>query len=191
MLFKAGIKYTENTLSFEAWPSVKGTFPGGVIPCLELNNGKRMGETIPLMRYLGTQHGFYPKDCEKAHIADQCVDLMYEHAATIATPAFMKDPVAKEKAIDNVFKNVLPAALTKLEKDLNHGNFIVGNELCFADFLIGGMYVNFATNPMMYSPDRWVKLLNDFPKYKAYGERFKKEMASYLNSDKRIKQSFC
>ena len=71
-----------------------------------------------------------------------------------------------------MFTLILPNMLKKLDLDLKNGNFLVGNELCWADFLIGGFYTNFCINPMVYAPERRAQLLKDFPNFKAYGERF-------------------
>jgi len=38
-----------------------------------------------------------------------------------------------------------------------------------ADFTIGGFYCNFFTNPKIYKPEEWAKVLENYPAFKAYG----------------------
>ena len=59
---------------------------------------------------------------------------------------------------------------------------MVGDKLTCADFWIGGLYTNYANNPNCYTPERWAALLNDFPAFKAYGERFAAENKAWLDS---------
>ena len=186
LLNKANVKYTLNEFTFATWPAIKPTMPNGVVPCLELNNGKKMGETLPLLRFLATQHGFYPEDFEKAQLCDSLADYAQGTLNNLVGPVFIADPKAKAAAIDNVFDKIAPAIMKAFDKDMKHGKFLVGDELCYADFFIGGIYTNWFTNPKFYAPERWTKLMNEYPNFKAYGERFKKEMADYLSSDKRI-----
>jgi len=39
-------------VSFQQWPSVKPTMPDGFLPCLEFDDGKRMGDTRKIMKFL-------------------------------------------------------------------------------------------------------------------------------------------
>jgi len=36
--------------------------PGGCVPMVEFDDKKRMGETVPIMRFLAYTHGYFPKD---------------------------------------------------------------------------------------------------------------------------------
>ena len=51
-------------------------------------------------------------------------------------------------------------------------NFLFGSKCVTADFNVGSMYVNFATNPGTLQKERWDELLQKFPVFKAYGDRF-------------------
>ena len=59
--------------------------------------------------------------------------------------------------------------------------------MSIADFAIGGFYCNFFANPMIYKPDEWAKVLNDFSTFKLYGENYSAEMETYLLSRKPAK----
>ena len=56
------------------WPKVKNTFPNGQIPCLEFADGRKMGQSISMLRYLGKTHGCYPTDEFQQYECDQICD---------------------------------------------------------------------------------------------------------------------
>jgi glutathione S-transferase len=70
--------------------------PGGVMPCLELPNGKKMGETKLLLKYLAGEHGYFPTDADEAQAADEVAECIMEKFGFCSGPAFAKDPAIKE-----------------------------------------------------------------------------------------------
>ena len=66
-----------------------------------------------------------------------------------------------DECIANVFENVLPPFLKKLDRYFaGPGKFMFGDKLTIADFWIGGMYVNNFVNPnIMWGEDRWEETL--------------------------------
>ena len=59
----------------------------------------------------------------------------------------------------------------------------MGNKLTIADFWIGGLYTNLINNPnKTFAHDKWDKVLEDFPNFKAYGERFAKANESHMST---------
>jgi len=58
---------------------------------------------------------------------------------------------------------------------------LCGDDLSIADFWIGGLYTNYINNPHVgFAKESWKATLDQYPNFKAYGERFEQEMASYL-----------
>ena len=63
----------------------------------------------------------------------------------------------------------------------NKTDFLFGDQPYTADFLIGGVYVNYITNPNVgYGKEKWEASVENYPHFKAYGERFAKLLATYL-----------
>jgi len=74
--------------------------------------------------------------------------------------------------------------LSQMEEFVCQGKkFLVCETLTPADFVIGGWYVNLAANPNRphYKPE-FAMLLKKFPNFAAYGERFRAENKTYLDS---------
>ena len=60
MLAHAGADWEDHRVQQGDWPKIKPTMPNGVMPCVELSDGTKMGETTVLMRFLGAKLGYYP-----------------------------------------------------------------------------------------------------------------------------------
>lgn len=181
LLCHSGIEFEEEIITFEKWPSVKPNYPNGNIPCLQLINGKKMGNTLAILRFLGQRHGYYPKDPLVAQRVDQACEQWADVAPQYVGPGMGNDADARA----NVFTNVLPNYLKTLDADCAKGAFICGNELTIADFCVGTLYTNYFANPLTYDGDKWQAVLAKFPNFKAYGERFARESEKYLNSPQR------
>ena len=97
---------------------------------------------------------------------------------------FAADGPEKVTMIDNIFEKVIPAYLKFVEEVCGKGNkFLCGEKLTIADFWVGGVYTNFINNPAVgFAQDRWAASINDFPNFKAYGERYTEENSKWLGS---------
>lgn len=69
--------------------------PNGFVPCLELDNGTRMGESTHLLRFLATSHGYYPKDADAAQRCNELVETIAAEVPILAGPAYNKDPITR------------------------------------------------------------------------------------------------
>lgn len=73
--------------------------------------------------------------------------------------------------------------LTEIDGNLTKSKFLCGDNLTIADFTIGALYTNYVANPhTTFAKDRFAKVLQDFPNFKAYGERFAEANKEYLAS---------
>ena len=86
--------------------------------------------------------------------------------------------------IDQNFNEILPKFLADVENTLGNQNFLCGEQLSLADFYIGNLYVSWLVNPLAYEPERRAALLQQFPKYTAYGKRFETKMGDFLKRRK-------
>ena len=78
LLSHANVPYVNHHITFEDWPQYKPTMPGECMPCLEFLNGKKMGETKHIMKFLGKTHGYCPKD----EVTDKKCDELIEFLMT-------------------------------------------------------------------------------------------------------------
>ena len=131
-----------------------------------------MGQSNSILRYLGMKLGYYPEDPLQAYESDMLCDSFADVQGVVYKPQFAQDEGEKNKLIDDILTNVVPKFLTVIEPICAKGQFLVGDKLTCADFWIGGFYTNYAANPLCYTPERWAALLDQFPAFKAYGERF-------------------
>lgn len=66
--------------------------PNGQVPILELkSNGKILSQSVAILRFLGMQHGYYPRDPLEAHKVNELIDGFGDVASKIFTPAFNKE----------------------------------------------------------------------------------------------------
>ena len=46
--------------------------------------------------------------------------------------------------------------------------------------MVGSLYTDYFTNPAVYEPANWAKVLSQFPTFRRYGECFAAANANYL-----------
>ena len=65
------------------------------------------------------------------------------------------------------------------------GEWLTGPDLTIADFWIGALYTNYINNPnITFAQEKWPTCLDNFPQFKAYGERFSEAMKTRLEKRK-------
>lgn len=173
LLTHAGVNFEDHEVQFSEWPAIKPTMPGGVMPCLELKDGTRMGQTLAILRFLGHTYGYYPENHDTAWQCDALCDGMADIFGKLNAPNFAKGE-AKEVMINELFDKILPKFLAICEAKLADGRtYLCGDQLTIADFYIGGVYTNNMTNENIpFAKERWGSCLDNFPNFKAYGDRF-------------------
>lgn len=111
---------------------------------------------------------------------DALLDGYEDFVQTVQKTQLAKTDEEKETNMAVVFDKSLPKFLGVLEPMAAKGEWICGSKLTIADFWIGGIYTNTITNPDIWGKEKWATCLNDFPSFKAYGERFKTAMNKRL-----------
>lgn len=137
----AGIPFTDNRLSREAWLKLKPDAPYGALPTAKID-GQEFAQSNAILRYCGKLSGLYPEDPKEALFADEIIDMMEDCMLSL----FMykgddKEQLraVREKAVNEAF----PRYLGGLEKRLGlfgEGPWAVGGKLSTADLAI---YANF------------------------------------------------
>ena len=82
-----------------------------------------------------------------------------------------------------IFEKLMPGFLSKIDPYCAQGKFILGGDnMTIADFALGGLYTNYLNNPSMsFAKDKWAALLDQFPNFAAYGERYVAANEAYLS----------
>ena len=74
-LAHAKVEYTDVRLTFPEWGPIKAAKgPSYQLPMFE-HDGTEMAQSVPILRYIGMLHGFYPMDDPKlCHAADATIE---------------------------------------------------------------------------------------------------------------------
>ena len=172
-LEQAGVNWEDVQIGFGDWKALKPTMPGEQVPCLELEDGTKMGESMDILRYIGKKHGLFPTDPMEANCANEAMDSYNDVIGKIYKPHMTKDPVEKRAQIKEIFEVIMPNFLTAYDAQFAKGQFISGSTINIADFCVGGLYTNFVANEAItFGKKQFAALLVQFPNFKAYGERF-------------------
>ena len=145
-------------------------FPNKQVPCLELADGTKLGQSNAIIRFLGHKLGFYPADAMEAYKVDQLMDDFIDVIGKVYKPHFAQD---KESMYPEIFDKVVPSFLARIDERCAAGEFLVGKNLTCADFYIGGLYTNYLANDnISFAKEQFAACLEKFPNFKAYGERY-------------------
>ena len=185
LLAHSNVEYEDKRFTFEQWPALKPTMPAGVVPCLEMPDGTKLGQTTAVLRMLGKMHGYYPGDPVLAAQADALIDTYSEFFGKFTAPFSLKGD-EQQQAMKEILETHLPKLMALLEPNLD-GTWLVGDKISTADFHIGGIYTNYMNNPALgYCKDEWAATKKSYPKFCAYGERYAAENANYLASRSQV-----
>jgi glutathione S-transferase len=153
--------------------------PGKKLPVLELDDGTKIGQSVSILRFLGKQHGYYPEDPLEAHKCDYLLDCYNDKFIGIALNSALPEKAIKFESplpFDLPLpkpNQAIPQWIEFLEPYLNDGEFLCGDKLTIADFVIGGFYTNtIINNEAPFGNSKWSELLEKYPKFKNYGEKF-------------------
>ena len=89
MLATAGADWEDNAITIPEWKAMKHTcgFPNKQVPCLELEDGTKMGQSNAIIRFLGHKLGYYPSDPMQAYLVDQHMDDYNDIIIPLCKPA--------------------------------------------------------------------------------------------------------
>jgi len=172
--------------------------PFGQVPMLEVDGKVAMVQSTSIMRYLGKLSGLYPT---KDPILAQKIDALMDQATDVFTGLTVLTyglrygleltPEAREKSFGHYNDTVLPGHLRRAERYIGSsatGWFAGTDEPSPADFVWYCSLTNIADKKDISEKNR---TLEDFPKLKAFVEKFKSLDAihKYYNKDKEIENT--
>ena len=144
VLAQSGVSYEDKRIEFKDWPELKPNTPFGVLPVLEID-GKRLGGTIVIARYLGEEFGLAGsnafENAEIAAIADWIDEYFGEWAKTI----FEKDETKKAELLDKFGKEVISKYFDILEKKVSPEGWLYGNKVTWVDLFFYTMITKLPT----------------------------------------------
>ena len=181
LLHHANASYEDKHVSFQEWKDLKPTIPSGQLPCIEFDNGKKMGESMAITRYLGMKFGYYPEDSIKAFECDMLLDMYADVVGKVYKPHFQKDEAKR----DTMMPEIVEAVKKFLDRAAPHfdGHYLVGDKLSIADFWIGGLYTNYLANPeITFGKEQFAEILAAYPAFESYGKRYADATSSYISS---------
>ena len=129
----AGIPFEDDRISFDDWSSRKPGTPFGSVPVLEVD-GKTLGQSNAIGRYVGKLAGLYPADPWQAALADETMDAVEDVIGEVGATMFLPEDEKKAKR-EALAAGPLPFALGCLEKRLeaNGGRYFADDRLTVAD----------------------------------------------------------
>ncbi|XP_066304197.1 hematopoietic prostaglandin D synthase-like [Branchiostoma lanceolatum] len=147
MLFAAaGIEFEDDRISFDKWPSVKGTTPMGQLPVLEVD-GVKLCQSMPIARFVAKETGMAGKTNLEQAQADAFVDEIIPVLPTLYEVHYGGEE-EKKAALAKGFDKTMETTLAKCEKLCGSSGFLVGNSLLWCDLVLHTV----ATNIENYKP---------------------------------------
>jgi glutathione S-transferase len=180
MLSHAKVDFTDICEDLGNWGKVKAGPPynGKSLPILVYPDGRILRQSKAIYRHIAKEHGFYPGDPELAFPNDWIVDTYYDHYNDNGLTNFN----ATEEWVKTTFETKIPSLMNKLKPYLeNEHKFLLDSEPLLCDFVVGTFYTDLVTNPQAYGREEFAKLLEEYPKFKEFGEAYKAALGSYVD----------
>ncbi|XP_002730920.1 hematopoietic prostaglandin D synthase-like [Saccoglossus kowalevskii] len=175
----AGVEYEEIQYEFKDWPTVKGNFPFGKLPCLEVN-GDYLPESNTIARYLSNEFGLAGKTkWDKARV-DMITDALVDVTEAIFRRFQEKDEKRKAILLEEIGTKLAPECFASLEKILGANRrgrgFFVGEAFTRADLY----FINTVDAVTRHYPD----ILNSTPMLKSLYDRVRAapKIAEYIEN---------
>ncbi|XP_025833967.1 glutathione S-transferase 1-like [Agrilus planipennis] len=163
--------------------------PQHTVPTLVDEDGFTVWDSHAINTYLASKYdeksSFYPKDLQKRAIIDQrlhfsCGTLFPRIARTFVGLLFHPEAGISQESIDEIKE-----AYGFLEKFLEKGKYIAGNELTVADFSLATEVVSIVYCPP--SPDEfpkitaWIKRMKELPYFDEVNEKALQILQALVN----------
>ena len=116
LLSHANVPFNNNIVQFKDWPALKPSMPNMQMPCLELADGTKMGQSHAILRFLGAKHGYYPSDALEAYQVDSLCDTWEGVVGELYKPHFARKVEDKEAMYPKIFDECVPKFLNIIEE---------------------------------------------------------------------------
>ena len=137
------VDFKSHAISQEEWIVLKlqkELYPGGGLP-VAVVQGRRMHQTMPIMRYLALSTGYYPELDLHAWACDSMMDVWSGTMDAMGGAMFAKegDEEPMKKFLQSMDR-MLEIATERMEK--HNWSYSSGNKLSCADILIASYHFN-------------------------------------------------
>jgi glutathione S-transferase len=134
----AGIPFEDDRIKHPDWPARKPHTPYHSIPYLEVD-GKIIGQSGAIQRYVGKLTGLYPQDAFAAAKVDEIMDASEDIGNKLVPTMFEKDAEKKKSLREELAAGPLPTILNNINNALKangSGPFINGEHPSVGDFKV-------------------------------------------------------
>jgi glutathione S-transferase len=131
---------------------MKANYELGQLPIL-VYHGKRMAQSYAILQFLGREFGYLPTSPEENYKMVSLMNIFEDLFGKIVdslSPYSKYDEAAKKQLAADLEAKDLPLILGVLEKclaDKPEKDYLIGEELCVADFYVMGLWTQFQTVP--------------------------------------------
>jgi len=135
----AGVKFVDNRVKMEDWPSMKSTLEWGQLPVLQVGDTKTLTQSKTIFRYLARKFKLTGADEWEAAKCNELVDAMGDVIEEFVAITFKEPDAEKKKERQKTFSTVtVPAFLSKINKVQmeNEGQWMVGKNMTWADIVL-------------------------------------------------------
>merc|ERR1711892_51320 len=135
ILAYAGVRYVDQRLTGEQFSTVKEKLPFGQLPALKYN-GQTICQSMAIARFLAKEYDLVGLTAIETAQADEIVDRINDILEARVQAVFATDESKKTELMRTLLEETVPAGLAQLETRIQErgGQFLVGNQLTWADF---------------------------------------------------------
>ncbi|ODM96386.1 Glutathione S-transferase [Orchesella cincta] len=147
-------------------PEIKAKCTWGQVPLVELEDGKKLAQSLAITRYFAKKHSLVPEDIYEAALCDEYVDSIREFLQAWYLVTHEKDPEKRQEKRAEVLKSTKQRFFDVFESIVaksSEGKHLVGNALTWAD-----IYLTHGLNNIELVHE--INLLNDYPALKKLSE---------------------
>jgi glutathione S-transferase len=189
LLTIGNVEFVDKCIEFADWPAFKSNTPFGTVPVLEVD-GKKIAQTAAIDRYCAAITGRLPADplnvaeAENAYFfLEDLWQPMNPVMAVITNPESTEEQKAKVYADLLAPGSTFRTRFSQLDNLLatREGEFIAGDEWCYADLRIFTVLAGFKSGWLDGIPK---DILNDYPACKEFRNKIANlpEVAAYYKT---------
>ena len=170
------------------WAALKPKMPSGQMPVLELENGMKLHQSQPILRYLGKVHGYYPTDALDAFKIDAILEDFAEAQIGFPFMEMFGKPVGVDQLKEmEMSQEKVFVLLTKILNQNKGSKFLAGDKLSIADFQAFSWATSYALNLNGDPKQKHVyealnALLQNYPTVVAWTDCMQAELSDYMSS---------
>ncbi|OXA40520.1 glutathione S-transferase [Folsomia candida] len=137
LLATAGVKFADDRVKLENWPSIKPHTPWEMVPVLHVGD-RSLSQSLTICRYIARKFKLMGANEWEASKCDEYAETINDLYLEWIKFNFEADPDKKAELKNAFLTTLVPKYLIKLNtlQSNNGGNFLVGNTLTWADIFV-------------------------------------------------------